>query len=174
MAVRLACILRELRRIIAEEKPDVAAIEVIFMHRSSVSALTLGQARGVALAALAESGLAVHEYNASTVKQSVTGSGKADKAQIERMVGMLLGADAEGATTADARDACAIAMTHHLHAGRIAAVAGLAPASAPNGANRAPRARKLDPRNPASWGVTMPEVKPSSALAAVVASRSKR
>lgn len=151
MALRLCQILRELRGIIRLQQPTVAAIEVIFSHRSAVSALTLGQARGVALAALADSDLAVHEYHASTIKQSVGGSGKADKAQVARMVGMLLGGSV-ATTSADALDACAIAMTHHLHAGRVAATGQIS--AAPKGT----RTRKLDPRLPASWGIKLPAV----------------
>lgn len=142
MATRLAQILQDLRGVMAVHRPTVAAIEAIFSHKSATSALVLGQARGVALAALAEGGLTVHEYNASVIKQSVTGSGKADKDQIGRMVDMLLGEAIVGGQ--DARDACAIAMTHHLHAGRIAAV----------GVANKPR-RKLDPRSPASWGIAV-------------------
>lgn len=156
MAQRLAHILRELRGVIAVQQPTVAAIEVIFTHRSEVSALTLGQARGVALAALGDAGLEVHEYNASTIKLSVGGSGKADKAQIARMVGMLLG-DSVATTSADALDACAIAMTHHLHAGRVAATAQMPTAG------KGARVRKLDPRLPASWGIKVPVVKPGAA-----------
>lgn len=140
MAERLAYILNELRSVLRAHAPDVAAVEQIFSHRSAQSALVLGQARGVALAALAEGGLPVHEYNASVIKQSVAGSGKADKDQVGRMVQILTGQSLEG--RADARDACAIAMTHHLHAGRVA----VAPRA---------RTRKADPRSPAAWGVTV-------------------
>lgn len=143
MPERLAHILRELRGLIRAHAPDTSAIEQIFSHRSAQSALVLGQARGVALAALAEGGLAVHEYNASVIKQSVAGSGRADKDQVARMVQMLTGQTLDG--RADALDACAIAMTHHLHAGRVEATAAVRPA----------RTRRLDPRSPASWGVTL-------------------
>jgi crossover junction endodeoxyribonuclease RuvC len=146
MASRMWQILTGLRSVIAQHLPDVAAIEQIFSHRSAQSALVLGQARGVALAALAEGNLLVHEYNASTIKHSVGGSGKADKDQVARMVQMLLGEDLEG--RADMRDACAIAMTHHLHAGRVNALGSVPTRSLP-------RVRKLDPRSPGAWGVTV-------------------
>lgn len=96
--------------------PETSAIEAIFSHRSATSALVLGQARGVALLALAQAGLEIHAYNASTVKLSVTGSGSADKGQIGRMVAALLGEAVAG--PADASDAAAVAITHHAHAGR--------------------------------------------------------
>lgn len=147
MADRLRTILRDLRAAAVLHRANVASIEAIFSHRSAQSALVLGQARGVALAALADAGLAVHEYNASTIKQSVAGSGKADKLQVGRMVEMLLGDHAVALTSEHARDACAIAMTHHLHAGRVLA---LGPQK---------RARRLDPRSPASWGITLPTAK---------------
>lgn len=123
-AERLIAIHTGLQAVITLHAPASAAIEVIFMHRSSTSALILGQARGVALLALAQAGLPVHEYNASTIKLSVGGSGKADKAQVARMVKLLVGADVPG--PADATDAVAIAITHHVHAGRRALEARMA------------------------------------------------
>lgn len=86
------------------------AIEAIFKHRSSESALRLGQARGVALLAAAMHGLPVSEYNPMTVKKTVGGYGKADKAQVARLVARLVGSDEPLA--ADASDAVAIAITH--------------------------------------------------------------
>lgn len=149
MASRLAHILRELRAVALAQRATAASVEAIFSHRSAQSALVLGQARGVALAALADAGLPVHEYNASVIKQSVAGSGNADKAQVGRMVQMLLGETAQSPflSSEHARDACAIAMTHHLHAGRVLALGA------------AKRPRKLDPRSPAAWGVTLPAAK---------------
>lgn len=93
---------------------DAVAIEAIFRHKSSESALRLGQARGVALLAAAKRGHSPVEYNAMTVKRSVGGFGKADKAQLARVVAMLLGARTEG--PADATDALAIAICHCNHA----------------------------------------------------------
>lgn len=120
MPQRLDTLYRGLRAAIERSAPDVAAIEAIFAHRSSASALVLGQARGVALLALAHAGLEVYEYNASTVKASAGGAGNADKAQVARVVTLLLGERPEG--PADAVDAAAIAITHHAHAGRLRAL----------------------------------------------------
>lgn len=114
IAERLGTIYDGLCALLAEHKPEVVAIEAIFRHKSSESALRLGQARGVALLAAAKAGLQIYEYNAMTVKKTVTGSGRADKDMVTRMVGMLLGAAAP--LQADAADAVAIAMTHHAHA----------------------------------------------------------
>ncbi len=90
--------------------PQQVAIEAIFKYRSSESALRLGQARGVALLAAARHGLPVAEYNPSTVKKTVGGSGSADKDQVARLVARLVGRDEPLA--ADASDAVAIAITH--------------------------------------------------------------
>ncbi len=93
---------------------DALAIEAIFKHKSSESALRLGQARGVALLAAAQRGFQPHEYNAMTVKRTVGAHGRADKTAVARVVRMLLGAVPEG--PADVADALAIAITHLSHA----------------------------------------------------------
>ena len=121
MPERLHQIHRELAEAIAAWNPECVAIESIFAHKSSTSALVLGQARGVALLAAAQARLAVFEYNASTVKLSVAGSGAATKEQVTRMTSALLGRQLTGPH--DAADAAAIAITHHAHAGRLAALA---------------------------------------------------
>jgi crossover junction endodeoxyribonuclease RuvC len=119
MPARLLHIHERLRGALAETNPTCVAVEAIFAHRSSTSALVLGQARGVALLAAAEAGVPVHEYNASTVKKTVTGSGRAEKEQVQRAVAMLLGMRVQGPP--DEADAIAIAMTHLAHAGMQAA-----------------------------------------------------
>lgn len=121
MADRLSAIFDGVTTALSAHTPDCIAIEAIFSHRSATSALVLGQARGVALLAAARSGLPVFEYNASTVKNSVGGSGSAGKEQVARMVAALLGGPLAGPH--DLADAAAIAITHHAHAGRHAALA---------------------------------------------------
>ena len=104
------------------EQADAVAIEQIFLHRSAESALRLGQARGVALLAAAQAGLTVVEYNAMTIKKTVAGHGRAEKAQVGLMVQRLLGLDQPLAS--DAADAAAIALTHislGAHRARLAA-----------------------------------------------------
>ena len=101
--------------------PESVAIEAIFRHKSSESALRLGQARGVALLAATRRGFLPAEYNPSTVKSSVGAHGKAEKSAIARLVGMLLGQPIEG--PADVTDALAIAITHCTRA-RTALLAG--------------------------------------------------
>jgi len=115
---RLAAIHGGLCDVIAAHTPAVVAIEAIFRHKSSESALRLGQARGVALLAAAQAGLEVHDYNAMTVKKTVSGYGRADKRQMARVVGMLLGTS--DPIPSDAADALAIAMTHIAFARTVA------------------------------------------------------
>ena len=123
MEQRLRAIHEGLLAQIEVYKPDVVAIEAIFRHKSSESALKLGQARGVALLAASQADVPLFEYNAMTVKKSVTGSGRADKNQVSRVVQMLLGHAVEGPH--DALDAVAIAITHHAHSHHHAAVGAL-------------------------------------------------
>ena len=113
MPQRLLVIYAALSAVVREHAPENAAMEEIFVHKSAASALVLGQARGVALLSLAS--LPLHTYNASTIKKTVSGSGKADKAQVARMVRTLLGL--QGEVPADETDALAIALTHHAHTG---------------------------------------------------------
>ncbi|HXT09258.1 MAG TPA: crossover junction endodeoxyribonuclease RuvC [Roseiarcus sp.] len=110
---RLAFIHRELCGLIAEHAPEEGAVEETFVNRDPRSALKLGQARGVALAALALAGLNVAEYAANLVKKTVVGVGHAEKQQVGMMVKMLL--PASNARTADAADALAVAICHAQH-----------------------------------------------------------
>lgn len=114
MGDRLVAIHTGLVEAIRAATPDAVAIEEIFRHKSSESALRLGQARGVALLAAAQCGFHAHPYNTMTVKRSVGAHGRVDKQGIARMVAMLLGVQPEG--PADVTDALAIAITHCHHA----------------------------------------------------------
>ncbi|MCB9760859.1 MAG: crossover junction endodeoxyribonuclease RuvC [Alphaproteobacteria bacterium] len=109
--------------VLTVHRPQAIAIEAIFRHKSSESALKLGQARGVALLAAAQANLPVFEYNAMTIKKSVTGTGRADKKQIARVVSMLLGQEVD--LPHDATDALAIGITHLAHARHHASLRGL-------------------------------------------------
>ncbi len=110
LAARLADIHRGIADIIAQWKPDAAAVEETFINKNAASALKLGQARGVALCAPAVCGLPVAEYSANKIKKSVVGTGHADKVQIAMMVRRLL--PACGNLQADEADALAVAITH--------------------------------------------------------------
>src|SRR5277367_1354196 len=113
LAERLALIHRTLARLIADERPAEGAVEETFVNRDPQSALKLGQARGVALAALALGGLAVSEYAANLIKKTVVGVGHAEKQQVAMMVKMLL--PASEARSPDAADALAAAICHAQH-----------------------------------------------------------
>ncbi len=110
LAARLLIIHTALREVLAQHTVQESAIESIFRHRSSESALRLGHGRGVAMLALAQAGLPIFEYGTTHIKKAVTGYGKADKEQLGRVVAMLLGQTIEG--PADVTDALAVAITH--------------------------------------------------------------
>lgn len=117
---RLADIFRGVQAFIAEYQPDEAAIETVFLSKNPQSALKLGQARGAAICACVEAGLPISEYAPTHIKNAVVGTGAADKAQVQYMVGLLL--TLQGAIQADAADALAVAIAHaHLRetAGRL-------------------------------------------------------
>ena len=90
LSARLGAIVRELTAVIARTKPALASAERVFVNMNPQSTLMLGQARGAALAAADLAGLRVEEFTPSEIKEAVTGSGRADKEQIQRMMGMLL------------------------------------------------------------------------------------
>jgi crossover junction endodeoxyribonuclease RuvC len=110
LPARLVRIHREICAVLARHEIDEAAIEAIFRHKSSESALRLGHGRGVALLALAQAGLPIAEYGTTHIKKAVAGYGRADKDQLSRVVAMLLGQQIEGPT--DVTDALAVAITH--------------------------------------------------------------
>lgn len=111
MPERLLTIFDALRQVVADHRPDEAAVEETFVNRvNAASALVLGQARGTAICALGACGLSVAEYAATQVKMAVTGSGRADKQQVAYMMRMLL--RMEATPLADAADALAVALTH--------------------------------------------------------------
>lgn len=99
-----------LRGVIVAHEPDAVAVEEIFFAKHANAALKLGHARGVALLVAAESDLAVHEYPPAIVKRTVVGRGHAEKTQVGRLVGTLLGL--RTLPDVDACDALAVAITH--------------------------------------------------------------
>ncbi|MCF6193660.1 MAG: crossover junction endodeoxyribonuclease RuvC, partial [Kangiellaceae bacterium] len=96
--------------VIQEYKPNEAAIEQVFMSKNADSALKLGQARGSAMVAMAQHALVVAEYSARQIKQSVVGTGAADKSQVQHMVTSLL--KLSSSPQADAADGLAVAICH--------------------------------------------------------------
>lgn len=108
MAERLAALQMTLTEVIAHHRPDRAAAEEIFVNKNPQSTLKLAQARGAVLAACGAAGLTVNEHAARLVKKAVTGTGAAEKTQVEAMVKVLLpGVQIAGS---DASDALAVAI----------------------------------------------------------------
>lgn len=109
---RLSRIYRSLQDIVRSYEPHGVSLEKVFFARNAQSALKLGQARGVALLAAAENGLAIHEYTSAEIKLAVVGYGGAAKEQVQKMVASLL--RLSGRIPADAADALAAAICY-LH-----------------------------------------------------------
>ncbi|MCR9191872.1 MAG: crossover junction endodeoxyribonuclease RuvC [Gammaproteobacteria bacterium] len=107
---RLLQIFNGVCSLMEEFSPNEVAIEQVFMHKNASSALKLGHARGVAMVACASHRIAVSEYSAREVKQSVVGYGAAEKSQVKQMVVNLL--TLSDAPQTDASDALAIAICH--------------------------------------------------------------
>jgi crossover junction endodeoxyribonuclease RuvC len=107
---RLLRIHAGLVEVIAQHAPTTAAVEDIFFARFPQAALVLGHARGVALLAIRQAGLAIAAYPPSVVKRALVGSGRADKEQVAMLVGAILGL--RTLPPVDATDALAIAITH--------------------------------------------------------------
>jgi crossover junction endodeoxyribonuclease RuvC len=113
---RLAVISRGISQIIKDHAPHVAAVEDVFFARDPRAALKLGQARGAAITAAVISDLPVSEYAPRLVKQSVVGTGSANKDQVQFMVKKMLSLNGE--LKEDAADALAVAICHANHIGR--------------------------------------------------------
>jgi crossover junction endodeoxyribonuclease RuvC len=113
LAARLAALHEGLSAVIARFAPIEAAVEETFVNADSRGALKLGQARGIALLVPAQAGLAVAEYAPNLVKKSVVGAGRAEKAQVRMMIGVLL--PKSDPKTEDACDALAVAVCHAHH-----------------------------------------------------------
>lgn len=109
-ADRLRQIFTSVGEIVAEYRPDVVAIESVFMHKNAGSALKLGHARSAALCATFDHDVEVVEYAPREIKQAVVGTGAAGKEQVQHMVVALLSLEATPAE--DASDALAAALCH--------------------------------------------------------------
>jgi crossover junction endodeoxyribonuclease RuvC len=120
LAPRLQTVYRGLAAVIHQHHPEQAAIEELFFSRNVRTALSVGQARGVALLAAADAGLPLCEYKPSEVKQAITGYGSADKRQVQEMVRLVLRLDRIPEPD-DAADAVAIAVCH-IHSARMRAL----------------------------------------------------
>lgn len=123
-ADRLAAIHRQLVVQLRDCRPAAVAIENLFHAANVRSALKLGHARGVAMLAAVEAGVAIVEYTPAEIKRAVVGYGRAEKAQVQRMIALLLGLDV-APSPHDAADALAVALchVHRLPAATAAAAA---------------------------------------------------
>jgi crossover junction endodeoxyribonuclease RuvC len=110
---RLLLLYNRLNEIILLHHPDAGAVEKLFFRRNVTTAISVGQARGVILLAMAQVGIPAAEYTPMEVKQAVSGYGGADKKQVQVMVQAILQME-ELPRPDDAADAIAIAITH-LH-----------------------------------------------------------
>ena len=111
--LRLLTIYEGVAGLIAEHRPDAVVLEESFVGVDARTALSVGQARGVVLVAAARAGLPCTEYSPSEVKHAVCGYGRAEKAQVQRMVKAILGLDTLP-TPNHAADALAVAICHAL------------------------------------------------------------
>lgn len=88
---RLLAIFDTISDVIEKHRPDEAGVETLYFARNASSALPVAQARGVVLLALAKSGITAAEYPPQAIKQAIVGQGRADKAQVQNLIRMLLG-----------------------------------------------------------------------------------
>jgi crossover junction endodeoxyribonuclease RuvC len=116
MSQRLLSLYERLKEILLLHRPQSGAVEKLFFQRNVTTAISVGQARGVALLALAQMQLEVAEYTPLEIKQAVAGFGGARKAQVQQMVRTLLGMQ-EIPRPDDAADALAVAICHLHSAG---------------------------------------------------------
>jgi crossover junction endodeoxyribonuclease RuvC len=108
---RLHIIHSRLAALLLQHRPDAVALENVFFAANVRSALKLGHARGVAMLAAVEAGVIVAEYTPAEIKRAVVGHGRAEKAQVQHMIKLLLGLP-EIPTPHDAADALAVAICH--------------------------------------------------------------
>ncbi len=117
MPVRLRMLYDKLSAIIAEYRPDVAAIEELFFNNNAKTAILVGEARGVALLACAHKDLPISEYTPLQIKQALVGYGRADKKQVQAMVKAILHLE-KVPKPDDTADALAAAICHGHSSGR--------------------------------------------------------
>lgn len=120
MAKRLKQIGEGVDTLIACYSPDAIAVEELFFHTNQKTAIMVAQARGVILYKASVSNVVLYEYTPLQIKQAITGYGRADKAQIQQMVKVLLGLSVIPKPD-DASDALAVALTHS-HTDRLSSL----------------------------------------------------
>lgn len=115
-AERLMTIFTELKQIIKQSKPEEMAVEKLFFAQNVTTAMTVSQARGVAMLAGIQAGLRVYEYTPLQIKQALTSYGKAPKEQVQEMVRVILGLKSIPKPD-DCADALAAAICHAFSSG---------------------------------------------------------
>jgi len=110
-ATRLSQLYSEILNLLKKYKPDVVAVEKLFFAANAKTALTVGQARGAILVAAGTAGVSVASFTPLEVKQAITGYGRADKVQMQRMVTKTLGLS-KTPQPDDTADALAVAITY--------------------------------------------------------------
>jgi crossover junction endodeoxyribonuclease RuvC len=153
---RLCAIFAELEALVAELRPAAVAVERVFFQTNVRTAMSVGQASGLALTVAARAGVTVAQYTPNEVKQAVAGYGAAGKAQVQAMVARLLRLP-EAPNPPDAADALALAICH-LSAGRFRAAAG----------------RQMSDSAPGGSGFTPPAPVPALARAIAAATTKER
>ena len=146
---RLLVIHSGLKALLERHRPECVAIENIFFAKNVRSALKLGHARGIALLAASQASIPVVEYSPAEIKRSVVGYGRAEKAQVQRMMKLLLGLDAVPSPH-DAADALAVAICH-LHSGFGLARTAAGPAVADRGDGGGAGLQAGRKASPKSW-----------------------
>lgn len=116
-AIRLVNLYRGLKDLLSQYEPAYGAVERLYFQQNTTTAMSVGQARGVALLALAEENIKIFEYNPVEIKLAVSGYGKAGKKQVQEMVKLLLNLE-KIPKPDDAADALAVAICH-IHSFRI-------------------------------------------------------
>ena len=122
IADRLVQLHTDLSGLLTQYCPDVAAVEELFFSTNTRTAMIVGEARGVLLLTLAQAGLEIAEYTPLQIKQAITGYGRANKAQVQEMVRLLLNLR-DVPRPDDAADALAVSICHH-HSARMMALLG--------------------------------------------------
>jgi len=117
--IRLKQLFHGINRLLDEHKPDVMAVEELFFNRNTKTAITVGQARGVALLAAGLRDMPTGEYTPLQVKQAVVGYGRAEKHQVQYMLRKILGLE-EAPKPDDAADALAVAVCYCQFGGKSA------------------------------------------------------
>jgi crossover junction endodeoxyribonuclease RuvC len=114
MAERLGLIFDAVSDLLSEWKPNAGGMEGLFFSRNVTSALPVAEAKGVIRLAFLKKGVSLEEYSPTAVKQSVVGSSRAEKAQVQEMVRLLLGLS-EAPSPDHAADALAAAICRWHH-----------------------------------------------------------